>query len=41
MIDHVVACLAGKVENRIDPASALTALELTLDAQQHLNEPTQ
>lgn len=41
MIDHVLACLAGDVENRIDPASVLTALELTLDAQQRLSEPIQ
>jgi hypothetical protein len=36
MIDHVIACLAGQADNRIEPASALTALELTLDIQQRL-----
>jgi predicted dehydrogenase len=30
MIDHVLACLANRAENRITPASALPALELTL-----------
>ncbi len=40
MIDHVLACLAGAADNLIDPASALTALELTLEAQQGLTRPT-
>jgi hypothetical protein len=41
MIDHMLACLAGQVDNLIDPASALTALEVTLETQQRLREPTQ
>jgi predicted dehydrogenase len=36
MIDHVLACLAGRADNRIEPASALLALELTLDVHQRL-----
>ena len=36
MIDHVLACLAGRADNLIDPASALPALELTLDVHQRL-----
>ena len=36
MIDHVLACLAGRSENLIEPASALPALELTLDIHQRL-----
>jgi hypothetical protein len=39
MIDHVVACLAGHAGNRIDPASALAALELTLDIRRRLTQP--
>jgi predicted dehydrogenase len=39
MIDHVLACLAGHADNRLDPASALLALELTLDIHQRLREP--
>ena len=31
MIDHVLACLNGQADNLIEPASALPALELTLD----------
>lgn len=38
MIDHVLACLAGAVDNRIEPASALPALELTLDVQRRLSQ---
>jgi UDP-N-acetylglucosamine 3-dehydrogenase len=38
MIDHVLACLAGHAENWIDPASALPALELTLDVHQRLTQ---
>jgi UDP-N-acetylglucosamine 3-dehydrogenase len=30
MIDHILACLTGDAENLIEPASALPALELTL-----------
>ena len=30
MIDHVLACLTGEAENLIEPASAIRALELTL-----------
>jgi predicted dehydrogenase len=36
MIDHVLACLTGHADNRIEPASALPALELTLDVHQRL-----
>jgi len=36
MIDHVLACLAGEVDNLIEPASALAALDLTLDVHQRL-----
>jgi hypothetical protein len=36
VIDHVLACLAGPTGNLIEPASALPALELTLDAHQRL-----
>ncbi|HEY2270648.1 MAG TPA: hypothetical protein VGI96_49085 [Streptosporangiaceae bacterium] len=36
MIDHVLACLADHVGNLIEPASALPAFELTLDAHQRL-----
>ncbi len=38
MIDHVLACLDGRAENLIEPASALLALELTLDVHQRLNQ---
>ena len=36
MIDHVLACLAGQVDNLIEPASALAALDLTLDIHHRL-----
>jgi len=36
MIDHVLACLQGDADNLIEPASALPALELTLDVHQRL-----
>jgi predicted dehydrogenase len=36
MIDHVLACLTGQADNHIDPASALPALELTLDVHNRL-----
>jgi hypothetical protein len=36
MIDHVLACLAGQAGNLIEPASALLALELTLDVHHRL-----
>jgi predicted dehydrogenase len=36
MIDHVLACLAGNASNLIEPASALLALELTLNVHQRL-----
>jgi len=39
MIDHVLACLTGHAGNRIEPASALPALELTLDVHQRLTQP--
>jgi UDP-N-acetylglucosamine 3-dehydrogenase len=40
MIDHVLACLNGQADNLIDPASALAALDLTLDVHQRLTQPT-
>jgi predicted dehydrogenase len=39
MIDHVLACLTGHAGNLIEPASALPALELTLDVHQRLTQP--
>jgi predicted dehydrogenase len=36
MIDHVLACLAGRADNLIEPASALPALALTFDVHQRL-----
>lgn len=36
MIDHVLACLADRAGNLIEPANALPALELTLDVHQRL-----
>jgi len=39
MIDHVLACLTGPTGNLIEPASALPALELTLDVHQRLTHP--
>jgi hypothetical protein len=39
MIYHVLACLAGHADNRIDWASALPALELALDVHQRLTQP--
>jgi hypothetical protein len=36
MIDHVLACLAGRANNIIEPASVLPALELTLDVHRRL-----
>jgi hypothetical protein len=39
MIDHVLACLAGRAGNLIEPASALPALELTLEVHQRLTQP--
>jgi hypothetical protein len=38
MIDHVLACLNGHADNLIEPASALLALELTLEVHQRLSE---
>jgi predicted dehydrogenase len=38
MIDHVLACLAGRAGNLIEPASALPALELTLHVHQRLTQ---
>ena len=40
MIDHVLACLTSHAANLIDPASALPALELTLDVHQRLTQAT-
>jgi predicted dehydrogenase len=37
-IDHVLACLAGRASNMIEPASALPALALTLDVHQRLTQ---
>jgi predicted dehydrogenase len=39
VIDHVLACLAGHVGNLIEPASAVPALELTLDVHRRLTQP--
>jgi predicted dehydrogenase len=39
MIDHVLTCLTGNASNLIEPASALPALELTLDVHQRLTHP--
>jgi len=36
MLDHVLSCLTGKADKLIEPASALPALELTLDVQHRL-----
>jgi hypothetical protein len=36
MIDHVLACLAQHDDNRIEPASALKALDLTLNVHHRL-----
>jgi predicted dehydrogenase len=41
MIDHVLACLNGHADNLIEPASALAALELTLDVHQRLTQSTE
>jgi predicted dehydrogenase len=38
MIEHVFTCLTGHTDNRIEPASALPALELTLDVHQRLTQ---
>ena len=40
MIDHVLACLNGQADNLIEPASALAALDLTLDVHQRLTQAT-
>ena len=39
MIDHVLACLTGRASNRLEPVSALPALELTLGVHQRLTHP--
>lgn len=39
MIDHVLACLTGQASNLIEPASALPALELTLNVHRRLTQP--
>jgi predicted dehydrogenase len=39
MIDHVLACLTGHASNLIEPASAVPALELTLDVHRRLTQP--
>ena len=39
MIGHVLACLTGEADNLIEPASALLALELTLEVHQRLTQP--
>jgi predicted dehydrogenase len=38
VIDHVLACLTGHASNLIEPATALPALELTLDVHQRLTQ---
>ncbi len=38
MIDHVLACPTGHVDNLIEPASALPALDFTLEARQRLTD---
>jgi predicted dehydrogenase len=38
MIGHVLACLGGRADNRIEPASVLPALELTLHVHRHLTQ---
>jgi predicted dehydrogenase len=38
MIEHVFTCLTGQTDNRMEPASALPALELTLDVHQRLTQ---
>ena len=38
VIEHVFACLTGQADNLIEPASALAALELTLDVQHRLTQ---
>jgi len=38
VIDHTLACLTGHAGNLIEPASALPALELTLDVHQRLTQ---
>jgi predicted dehydrogenase len=38
MIDHGLTCLAGYTGNLIDPASALPALELTLNVHRRLTQ---
>ena len=39
VIDHVLACLAARADNLIEPASVLPALELTLDVHWRLTQP--
>ena len=39
MIGHVLACLHSHADNLIEPASALPALELTLNVHQRLTQP--
>jgi predicted dehydrogenase len=36
MIEHVLTCLIGHADNRIEPATVLPALELTLEVHQRL-----
>ena len=38
VIDHTLACLTGDAGNLVEPASALPALELTLDVHQRLTQ---
>ncbi|MEU8976397.1 Gfo/Idh/MocA family oxidoreductase [Streptomyces monashensis] len=38
VIDHVLACLAGKETSRITPESALDGLRITLDVRHRINE---
>ena len=41
MIDHVFACLAGRSTSRLDPASVLDSLKLTLDIHHALTGTSQ
>ena len=38
VIDHTLACLTGQARNLIEPASALPALQLTLDVHERLTQ---
>ncbi|WP_411127823.1 Gfo/Idh/MocA family protein [Streptomyces sp. x-19] len=38
VIDHVLACLAGKETSRLTPESALDGLQITLDVRRRIND---